>query len=98
MQQYFVYILANKKNGTIYIGVTRDLKRRIYEHKNQIIEGFTKRYNIKRLVYYEISNDINSAIKREKVLKKWRREWKIKLIEKNNPNWNDLFDEFMDSR
>ena len=83
MKQYFVYILASKKNGTLYIGVTNDLIRRVYEHKEGIIEGFTKKYNIKNLVYYEIHTDINEAIKREKALKKWKRDWKIELIEKS---------------
>ncbi|MFA6338701.1 MAG: GIY-YIG nuclease family protein [Candidatus Paceibacterota bacterium] len=89
-KNYYVYILASKKNGTLYIGVTNDLVRRIYEHKNGLIEGFTKKYNIKNLVYYEETNDINSALSREKSLKKWNREWKLKLIELNNPEWNDL--------
>jgi len=83
MREYFVYILASKRNGTLYIGVTNDLIRRIYEHKAGIIEGFTKKYKIKILVYYEIHSDINEAIKREKALKKWKRDWKIELIETN---------------
>ena len=90
MNQYYVYILASKKNGTLYIGVTNNLARRVYEHKNGLIEGFTKKYNVKMLVHCEITPDINSAIKREKVLKKWNRQWKIRLIEKANPKWNDL--------
>ena len=93
MKQYFVYILANKKNGTLYIGVTNDLIRRVYEHKKGILPGFTKKYNIKILVYYEIHDCIYEAIKREKAMKKWLRKWKIQLIEKENPEWKDLFNE-----
>ncbi len=93
MQQYYVYILASKKNGTLYIGVTNDLVRRTYEHRNGMIEGFTKKYNVKFLVYYEVHQDINEAIKREKALKKWLRRWKIELIEKGNPEWKDLYDD-----
>ena len=93
MKQYYVYILASKKNGTLYIGVTNDLIRRVYEHKEGIMVGFTKKYNIKLLVYFEVHNDINEAIKREKALKKWYRKWKIELIEKNNPEWKDLYEE-----
>ncbi|OHB59731.1 MAG: hypothetical protein A2167_07590 [Planctomycetes bacterium RBG_13_46_10] len=91
MRQYFVYMLASKKNGTLYIGVTNDLIRRVYEHKNSLIEGFTKRYGVLNLVYYEIYGDIYDAIEREKRMKKWNREWKINLIKKSNPNWEDLY-------
>lgn len=91
MNQYYVYILANKKHGTLYIGVTNNLIKRIYEHQQGLVEGFTKKYNIKHLVYYEIANDINNAIEREKKLKKWNRAWKIELIEKDNPSWKDLY-------
>lgn len=87
---YFVYILASKKNGTLYIGVTNNLLRRIIEHKEKIIKGFTGKYNVERLVYYETFNYVNDAIKREKVLKEWNRKWKIMLIEKNNREWKDL--------
>ena len=90
---YFVYILANQKNGTLYIGVTNNLKRRIIEHKISIVKGFTQMYEVDKLVYFEEYHDINDAIYREKCLKKWKREWKIKLIEENNPNWNDLSEE-----
>ena len=83
--QYYIYILANKRNGTLYIGVTSNLVKRVYEHKNNIIEGFSKKYHVHKLVYYEITNDIESAIRREKQLKKWNRKWKLELIEKNNP-------------
>ena len=78
-------------NGTLYIGVTKDLIRRVYEHKNNLVEGFTKEYSVHLLVYYEIHNDINNAIQREKRLKKWNRAWKIELIEKENPEWKDLY-------
>jgi putative endonuclease len=91
--RYYIYILASKKNGTLYIGVTSNLKKRIYEHKNNKIEGFTKKYNIHDLVYYEETSDIKSAIEREKQLKKWNRNWKIKLIEEVNRDWNDLYEE-----
>ena len=92
---YFVYILANKRNGTLYIGITDNLIKRVYEHKNKLIDGFTKKYNIHRLVYYETTNDIQSAINREKQLKKWIRKWKLELIEKENPEWKDLYDDLI---
>ncbi len=95
MNQYYVYILASKKNGTLYIGVTNNLVKRTYEHKQNEVEGFTRRYNVHNLVYYEIYEDINEAILREKQMKKWNRQWKIKLIEKNNPSWNDLYNELI---
>jgi len=88
---YYVYITASKRNGTLYIGVTSNLKKRIYEHKESLIDGFTKKYNVDKLVYFEMTNDINSAIQREKQLKKWKREWKINLIEKENPCWIDSY-------
>ncbi len=91
MKQSYVYIIASKKNGTLYIGVTSDLKRRIYEHKNKLAEGFSKRYDISLLVYFEIYDDIRLAILREKRLKAWKRDWKIRLIEEQNPEWNDLY-------
>lgn len=86
-----VYILASQKNGTLYIGVTGNLVQRIWQHKNDLVEGFTKRYGIHMLVYYELHSDINSAITREKQLKKWNREWKLGLIAQNNPQWHDLW-------
>jgi putative endonuclease len=95
MNVYFVYIMASKRNGTLYVGVTNNLMKRVYEHRNDIIQGFTKKYSIHRLVYYEQTNDIYNAIQRETSLKKWNRKWKIKLIEKFNPNWDDLFEEVM---
>lgn len=96
MRQYYVYILASKKNGTLYIEVTNELVRRVYEYKEGLIEGFTKKYNVKMLVYYEIHPDINEAIKREKTLKKWLRKWKIELIEKINPERDDLYSDIID--
>jgi len=90
MNSYFVYILSNKKRGTLYIGLTNNLLRRLYEHKKGLIDGFTKRYNIKMLVYFETTSNIQAAIEREKKLKKWNRAWKINIIEKNNPEWKDL--------
>ena len=84
MQIYYVYILSNYTNSTLYICVTNDLKRRIYEHKNKLISGFSSKYNVNKLVYFEETTDIKSAIQREKNLKKWKREWKDELIKKNN--------------
>jgi putative endonuclease len=90
-KDYFVYILASEKNGTLYVGVTSNLVKRVFEHKGGLIDGFTKEYNVKRLVYFEQTNNIISAIAREKQLKKWNRSWKIKLIEKDNMQWRDLY-------
>lgn len=90
-RSYYVYILASKIGGTLYIGVTNDLIRRVAEHKLKLIESFTKDYDILKLVYFEQFDDPENAIKREKRLKKWRRAWKIALIEKANPDWNDLY-------
>jgi len=91
MRQYYVYILANHKCGTLYVGITNDLIRRVYEHKNGKIQGFTKRYNINQLVYFEDTTDVTEAITREKQIKKWKRAWKIELVEKDNPQWRDLY-------
>jgi putative endonuclease len=93
-KQPCVYILASKRNGTLYIGVTSDLFIRIGNHKQDLIEGFTKRYGVHRLAYYEMHQTMDSAIVREKRLKKWNRAWKLRLIESMNPEWDDLFDEF----
>ena len=90
MNQYFVYILTNKSSKVLYIGVTNNLERRMYEHKNKMIDGFTKRYNLTKLIYFEEASDIRSAIEREKQLKNWHRDWKIKLINNFNPEWKDL--------
>jgi putative endonuclease len=92
MGQYFVYMLANKKNGTLYIEVTNNLLKRVYEHKNNLVAGFTQKYNVHNLVYYEIYQHTHDAIIREKRIKKWKRKWKIELIEQSNPNWEDLYD------
>ena len=91
-KQPAVYILANKRNGTLYIGVTSHLRKRAWEHKNDLIEGFTKRYGVHRLVYYELHEDMESAINKEKQMKKWNRAWKLELIEKQNPDWKDLWE------
>lgn len=90
MKRYFVYILASCKNGTLYVGVTGNLERRIFFHQTDFIKGFTKRYGVHDLVHFEELNDPKEAIAREKQLKKWNRRWKINLIEKDNPNWDDL--------
>jgi putative endonuclease len=89
-RSYYVYILASKIGGTLYIGVTNDLIRRIAEHKSKLVESFTEKYDVVRLVYFELFEDPENAIKREKNLKKWNRAWKIRLIEELNPNWDDL--------
>ncbi len=92
-KQPAVYILASRKNGTLYIGVTSDLPGRIWKHKEEMIKGFTSRYNVKTLVWYEIFENMESAITREKRLKSWKRDWKIRLIMKDNPEWLDLYDD-----
>ena len=91
-KQPAIYILASKRNGTLYIGVTSNLQKRAWEHKNDLIEGFTKQYKVHRLVYYELHADMVSAITREKQMKKWNRAWKLQLIDSQNPNWKDLWD------
>jgi putative endonuclease len=88
---YHVYILASTRNGTLYTGVTNNILRRVYEHKKKIIKGFTSKYDVNKLVYFEEFDDINQAILREKQIKKWYRKWKIKTIEEFNPEWEDLF-------
>ncbi len=88
----FVYILASAPNGILYVGVTSDLVRRIYQHRNGLVAGFTKKYSVKRLVYFEQYDDIQTAIQREKNIKHWPRVWKVRLIVANNPEWNDLYD------
>ncbi|QQS43615.1 GIY-YIG nuclease family protein [Candidatus Roizmanbacteria bacterium] len=92
---YYVYILASKRNGTLYIGVTSDLIKRIWQHKAKIVSGFTADYDVNVLVYYEVHNQIALAIKREKQLKKWNRTWKLELIERNNPDCRDLYEEII---
>ena len=91
-KQFYVYILASQRNGTLYTGITSDLVKRIWQHRNGEIEGFTKKYRINTLVYYETHRSSESAIMRERQIKKWRRKWKLKLIEEDNPYWNDLYD------
>jgi putative endonuclease len=91
-RRYFVYLLASKRRGTLYVGVTNDLTRRAFEHRDGAAPGFTRTYNIKRLVWFEEHGDIQDAIAHEKRLKRWRRDWKIALVEKNNPDWDDLFE------
>jgi putative endonuclease len=91
-RQYYVYVLTNRTNRVLYIGVTNNLERRIFEHKNKLVEGFTKKYNLNKLVYYEATNDIDGALEREKQLKNWHRDWKINLINRSNPAWKDLSD------
>ncbi|MFC1809131.1 GIY-YIG nuclease family protein [Candidatus Omnitrophota bacterium] len=93
MNNYYVYILASKKDGVLYIGVTSDLVKRVYEHKNGFISSFTKKYHVKKLVYFESTQDIESAIIREKQMKRWKRTWKVELIEKDNPKWKDLYED-----
>jgi putative endonuclease len=88
---YYVYIMAKGRNSTFYTGVTSDLIKRVWQHKNDLADGFTKKYEIKNLVYYEVHMDVNEAIKREKQLKKWNRPWKMRLVETMNRNWNDLY-------
>jgi putative endonuclease len=89
--QYYVYILASKIGGTLYTGVTNELVRRVYEHKAGSVEGFTKKYGVTRLVYFEVHSDVEAAILLEKQIKKWNRAWKVRLIEEKNQNWDDLY-------
>ncbi|MCD4705825.1 GIY-YIG nuclease family protein [bacterium] len=96
MKNYYVYILTNKINSVLYIGVTNNLIKRVYEHKNNLVEGFTKKYNVHKLAYYEETGNIESAILREKQMKKWNRQWKINLIEKDNLKWEDLYYKLLD--
>ena len=88
----YVYIMASKRNGTIYIGVTSDLRKRVYEHKQGVFEGFSKQHDCKNLVWYEVHDEIIAAIQREKTMKHWVRKWKLELIGKTNPQWNDLYE------
>ena len=90
---YYVYLLASRRNGTLYVGVTNNLSRRVWEHKEGVIDGFTKEYDVKLLVYYESYPDVRDAIQREKNIKKWPRRWKIDLIRSMNPDWRDLYEE-----
>ena len=95
MKTFCVYIMASKRNGTLYIGVTSNLLQRVWQHKNNITKGFTEKYGVHMLVYYEQTNDARSALLREKQLKKWKRKWKLDLIEKQNPQWKDLYDDLI---
>ncbi len=97
MSEYYVYILASKRNGTLYTGVTSDLIRRVYEHKKDFVKGFTKKYGVHRLVYFEQCDDHDAALQREKQIKEWKRKWKLLLIEKVNPLWQDLYGELLSS-
>jgi putative endonuclease len=90
---YYVYILASRRNGTLYVGVTNELARRVYEHKQGVVSGFTKKHNVHSLVYYEQFDEVLEAIAREKRLKRWLRSWKLELIEKTNPHWRDLYED-----
>ena len=94
-QTYYVYIMASRRNGTLYVGVTNDLIRRVYEHKNDLVEGFTDKYRVHKLVYWEQSENIESAIEREKQLKHWKRKWKLTLIEEHNAGWHDLYEQLL---
>ena len=93
MKDYYVYMMTNKRNGALYTGMTGDLVRRAYQHRMGIIEGFTKKYGLKILVWYEQHSDVNAAIAREKNIQAWKRTWKLKIIEEKNPDWSDLYDE-----
>lgn len=95
MKQPCVYILASKRNGTLYVGVTSDLVQRVWQHKDNLVEGFTKRYGVHTLVWYEVCGTMNGAIAREKAIKEWKRAWKIRLIQETNPDWKDLYDELL---
>jgi len=92
LKEFYVYILCSKRNGTLYTGVTSSLIKRVYEHKNDFVDGFTQRYKVHKLVWYETHESWESAIKREKQIKKWKRAWKLILIEKRNPLWDDLYE------
>ncbi len=91
-KEYYVYILASRRNGTLYVGVTSDLIKRVWEHKNKVVEGFTCKYDVSRLVHFEQFRDPENAVRREKRLKKYKRKWKLDLIEKDNPEWKDLYE------
>ncbi len=93
--QYYVYILANRPRGTLYVGVTSSLLRRIYQHKEKMVEGFSAKYDLSKLVYFEKFENIRNAVTREKQMKKWNRIWKIELIETSNPDWKDLYDSLL---
>ena len=96
MKEYYVYILSNQMNSVLYIGVSNDLIRRMYEHKNKLVNGFSKRYNLNKLLYFEKTDNVEVAIQREKQLKNWHRQWKLNLIKENNPEFKDLSAEWFD--
>ena len=96
-KQYWVYVLASKRNGTLYCGVSSDLIKRVWQHKNDVIDGFTKKHQVKRLVYFEAHQEVQGALGREKRIKKWKRDWKLRLIEEKNPEWRDLYDQIAGS-
>ena len=96
MRSYFIYIATNKMDSVLYVGVTNNLARRAFEHKNQLVKGFTSKYNICKIVYFEETSDVKSAITREKQLKNWHREWKLNLIKENNPEFDDLIEKLTD--
>ena len=93
MKNFYVYLLCSKRNGTLYTGVTSNLVKRVYEHKNNLADGFTKKYNVHLLIWYEVHQTAESAIIREKQIKAWKRSWKLRLIEEHNPEWNDLYED-----
>ena len=95
MKQPCVYMLASRRNGTLYVGVTSNLVQRVWQHKNELVEGFTKRYGVHTLVWYEIHEVMESAITREKAVKRWKRDWKIELVQRDNPSWSDLYDDLV---
>ena len=95
MKQAYVYLLASERNGTLYIGVTADLVQRVWQHKNDHVAGFTKRYGVHTLVWYEAHESMESAIRREKAIKEWKRAWKLELIEKENPKWRELYEDIV---
>jgi putative endonuclease len=90
-ENFYVYILSTQRRGTLYVGITSNLLKRVYEHKNGVVDGFTKKYVVHRLVYYEVAKDAETALTRERQIKKWNREWKLRLIEEHNPEWEDLY-------
>lgn len=97
MKQFYVYILCSERNGTLYTGVTSDLIKRVYQHKNDLVDGFTKHYGVHDLAWYEVHASADAAITREKQIKKWNRQWKLELIELNNPEWRDLYSDLVNT-
>ena len=94
-KSFYTYIMASKRNGTLYVGVTSDLVKRVYQHRNRLIEGFTKKYAVHTLVYFECLDSFEAAVRREKQVKAWKRQWKMRLIEENNPRWEDLYNKII---